>query len=58
VELSIDSPAGRVPEFTSNVYGDAPPDLAKVRVYAELKVPLSPDTGVVNSNALETVKDC
>jgi hypothetical protein len=54
VELSIVSPAGRVPESTSNVYGDAPPDLAKVRVYAELNVPLSPEEGVVKTSAVDT----
>jgi hypothetical protein len=32
VELSIVSPAGSVPESKAKVYGEAPPDLAKVRV--------------------------
>jgi hypothetical protein len=35
------------------VYGEAPPDLAKVSVKAELKVPLRPEEGVVRTKAGE-----
>ena len=58
VDGSRDNPLGSAPVATANVYGEAPPDLLKVSVYAELNVPVSPLVGVGKETAADTVNDC
>jgi hypothetical protein len=58
VEVLILSPAGRVPELTLKFFVAVPPLLATVRgVKGVLKVPESPELGVVIDRAGDTVKD-